>query len=28
MVTMEQDGLLKALAGTTTFSEVLKSIKE
>jgi type II secretory ATPase GspE/PulE/Tfp pilus assembly ATPase PilB-like protein len=28
MVTMEQDGILKALAGVTTLSEVLKSVRE
>ncbi len=28
MITMEQDGLLKALSGITTFPEILKSIKE
>ncbi len=28
MVTMEQDGILKALQGITTLSEVLRSIKE
>jgi type II secretory ATPase GspE/PulE/Tfp pilus assembly ATPase PilB-like protein len=28
MVTMEQDGILKAIKGITTVGEVLKSIKE
>jgi type II secretory ATPase GspE/PulE/Tfp pilus assembly ATPase PilB-like protein len=28
MVTMEQDGILKALSGITTLGEVLKIIKE
>lgn len=28
MITMEQDGLLKALSGTTSISEVMKAVKE